>query len=101
MKNIIFHYDPETFNKLLRVIKKDYDIKEELWHVKLEQLPYIDRSKYRKTVCTTFLHEKYYSNRQIFRHIDFIKNQYPFEKYCDKKEDRSNQDIQIDYYTTK
>lgn len=103
IKNIIVHYDPKTFNKLLMVIKKDYDsiLNEEFWHIELEQLPYIDRSKQSKDVCTTFIHGKYYPVRQIFRHIDFIKNQYPFDKYGDKQDDRSNQDIQIDYYTTK
>lgn len=103
MKSIIVQYDPKTFNKLLMVIKKDYDndLKEEFWHVELEQLPYVDRSKCNGNICTTFIHGKYYPNRQTFRHIDFIKNQYPFEEYCNKHDDRSNQDIQIDYYTTK
>jgi len=103
IKNIIVQYDPETFNKLLMVIKKDYDgiLNEEFWHIELEQLPYVDRSKHSKNICTTFIHGKYYPIRQMFRHIDFIKNQYPFDKYCDKQDDRSNHDIQIDYYTTK
>ncbi|HEY8804094.1 MAG TPA: hypothetical protein VIM42_03125 [Clostridium sp.] len=103
IKNIIVNYDPETLNKLLMVIKKDYDsiLNEEFWHIELEQLPYIDRGKHSKNVCTTFIHGKYYPALQTFKHIDFIKNQYPFDKYCDKQNDSSKQDIQIDYYTTK
>lgn len=103
MKNIIVHGNPETFDKLLFVIKKDYDdsLNEKFWHVEIEQLPYIDRDKQRKFVCTTFLHAKYYPNRKSFRHIDFTKNQYPFEQYCVKQSDCSNQDIKIDFYTTK
>lgn len=103
MKNIIVHYNPESFDKLLMVIKKDFDthLKEEFWHIELEQLPFLDSNKLRKNVCTTFIHGKYYPKRQAFRHIDFIKNQYPFAEYCQKHEDRSNQDIRIDYYTTK
>ena len=103
MKNIIIRYDPETLNKLLMVIKKDYDnvLKEEFWHIELEQLPFFNKIKHRKSVITTFIHGKYYPRRYSFRHIDFIKNQYPFEEYCEKQEARSNQDIQVDYYATK
>nr|WP_243449149.1 hypothetical protein [Clostridium butyricum] len=103
IKNIIVHYDPNTFNKLLMVIKKDFDkiLNCEFWHVELESLPYIDITSKVKNICTTFIHGKYYPNQNVFKHIDYIKNQYPFEKYCLKQEDRSNENIQIDYYTTK
>lgn len=102
-KNIIVHYNSETFDKLLMVIKKDFDsiLDEVFWHVEIEQLPFVDSNNYREYVHTTFIHGKYYPNRRVFRHIDFIKNQYPFEQYCKKQEDNSNQNIQIDFYTTK
>ncbi|QMV45240.1 hypothetical protein FPL14_28885 [Cohnella cholangitidis] len=103
IKNIIVHFDPSTYNKILMVIKKDYDSlhNEEFWHIEVEQLPYVDRSKQVKNIITTFIHGKYYPFRKTFRHIDFIKNQYPIDKYCDKQDDRSKEDVQIDYYTTK
>lgn len=103
IKNIIVHYDPNTFNNLLMVIKKDFDkiLNCEFWHVELETLPYIDITSKVKNICATFIHGKYYPNQHVFKHVDYIKNQYPFEKYCLKQKDRSNENIQIDYYTTK
>lgn len=102
IKNIIVHIDPKTANKLLMVVKKDYDreLNEGFWHVELEELPYIEDSKRNRTTVT-FIHAKYYYERGFFRHIDYIKNQYPFEKYCEKYKDSSNQEIKIDYYTDK
>ncbi|WP_368488043.1 hypothetical protein [Clostridium sp. BJN0013] len=100
-KNIIVHYDPNTYNKLLMVIKKDFDqeLKEEFWHVEVEQLPYITDDNLSKNIITSFIHGKYYPVRKSFRHIDYIKNEYPVEKYLKKHEGRSNNDISIDYYT--
>ncbi len=100
-KNITVHYDPETFNKLLMVIKRDYDtiLDEEFWHIEVEQLPNIAEAYKPKFVLTTFVHGKYYPNRKSFRHIDFIKNEYSTEKYKQKHNGCSNSDISIDYYT--
>lgn len=101
-KNIIVHGDLETFDKLLMVIKKDYDtfLEEEFWHIELEELPYVE-DKEMNTVCVSFIHGKYYPNQKMFRHMDFIKNQYDYENYCEKYKDFSNGDIKIDFYTTK
>lgn len=104
LKNIIVHGDNDNYNKLLMVIKKRYDdiLDEEFWHIEIEELPYIDRGfKSNKDIITTFIHGKYYPKRKAFRHIDFIKNQYPFKEYCSKQEDNSTNEIKIDFYTTK
>lgn len=100
-KTITVQYDPETYNKLLMVIKKDYDtiLEEEFWHIEVEQLPKIAETYKSKYVLTTFVHGKYYPNRRAFRHIDFIKNEYQTEKYKQKHNGCSNSDIPIDYYT--
>ncbi|USK76211.1 hypothetical protein [Peribacillus frigoritolerans] len=102
IKNIVVHGNLETFDKLLMVIKKDYDteLNEEFWHVELEELPYME-NKFQDTVCVTFIHGKYYPNLKVFKHMDFIKNQYPYDQYCKKYQDMSNNDIKIDFYTTK
>lgn len=100
-KNITVHYNPETYNKLLMVVKKDYDtiLNEEFWHIEVEQLPYIEETYKSKYVLITFVHGKYYPNRKAFRHIDFIKNEYSTEKYKQKHNGCSNADVSIDYYT--
>lgn len=102
IKNLIVHGDIETFDKLLMVIKKDYDtvLDEEFWHIELEELPYVE-NKVADTVCVTFIHGKYYPNKKVFKHMDFIKNQYDYQHYCEKYNDMSNGDIKIDFYTTK
>lgn len=102
IKNIVVHGDLETFDKLLMVIKKDYDedLNEEFWHIELEELPYVE-GKLRDTVCVTFIHGKYYPNQKVFKHMDFIKNQYNYTDYCEKYLDTTNSNIKIDFYTTK
>lgn len=102
VKNIVVQGNPETLDKLLMVIKKDYDyeLNEEFWHIELEELPNV-YNKSMDMVIVTFIHAKYYPSKKVFRHIDYIKNQYKYEDYCKKHLDRSNGDIQIDFYTTK
>ncbi|MBT2682784.1 hypothetical protein [Bacillus sp. ISL-37] len=102
IKSIIVHGDLETFDKLLMVIKKDYDrdLEQEFWHIELEELPSVE-DKVRDIVCVTFLHGKYYPNDKVFRHMDYIKNQYDYQDYCEKYKDLSNGNIKIDFYTTK
>lgn len=103
MKNITVHYNPETYDKLLMVIKKDYDEidNQEFWHIEVEQLPFVDRTESRGNIKTIFVHGKYYPLKKAFTHVDFTINQYPFEEYCEKQDDHTNKKIQIDYYTTK
>lgn len=100
-KSITIHYDPQTYYKLLMVIKRDYDkiLDEEFWHIEVEQLPSITTKKKDKFVLTTFVHGKYYPRRRAFRHIDFTKNQYNMETYIQKHNGCSSSDISIDFYT--
>lgn len=90
IKNIIVHYNPDTNNKLLFIIKKDYDTKmdKEFWHIEIEQLPYITDASKSHYVSTVFIHGKYYPKDKLFRHIDYIINQYPIDQYFEKQADR-------------
>lgn len=101
-KNILVHGNIYTLDKLLMVIKKDFDdrLNEHFWHIELEELPFVEE-KNLKNVCVTFIHGKYYPHSKVFKHIDFIKNQYEYLEYCEKYMDLTNNDIKIDYYTTK
>lgn len=99
-KTIIVHYDENTMDKLLMVIKKgtDQNTKEEFWHIEIETLPYKESINTYDYVITTFLHGIYYPLREIFNHIDYTKNQYDIGTYQQKYAD-SQKDIQIDQYT--
>lgn len=103
VKTFIVHGNPESGNQLLMVIKKDFDseLSLEFWHVELETLPFYQNSPNTKRATTTFIHGKYYPSKKVFRHIDFIKNQYDIEDYYKKYAGNTNTDIPIDYYTTK
>lgn len=102
IKNIIVHQDIKSFDKLLMVIKKDYDkeLKEEFWHVEIEELPNFKNID-RKKVTTTFIHAQYYPKTRCFSHLDFTQNQYNYEIYSKKYKDASNTEVQIDHYTDK
>lgn len=97
-KTIIVHIDEKTLHKLLMVVKPCVDSKtgENFWHVEIETLPYI--TNYNKNVITTFLHGMYYSQKEIFSHIDYTKNQYSRSIYDQKYAD-SQTGIPIDQYT--
>ena len=102
-KTFIVHGNPDSGNKLLMVIKKDFDekTKQEFWHIELETLPFRQSNSARKRVTTTFIHGKYYPCERVFRHIDFIKNQYALDDYCQKYLGCTNAKIPVDFYTTK
>lgn len=97
-KTIIVHVDENTSNKLLMVIKQDFDknANEEFWHIEIETLPY--KKELPNYVITTFLHGMYYPKRRIFSHIDYTKNQYTGDVYLQKYTDTKN-GIPIDQYT--
>ncbi len=97
-KTIIVHMDENTADKLLMVIKQDFDqnTKEEFWHIELETLPHKDATN--GYVITTFLHGMYYPQRDRFSHIDYTKNQYNGDVYLQKYRDSQN-GIPIDQYT--
>lgn len=99
-KNIIVHGNLETLDKLLMVIKKDYDsiLQEEVWHIEVESLPNL-QDKPRESVRVSFIHGMYYPLKKSFRHIDFTINEYPYKYFNEKFQDVSNSEITIDAYT--
>lgn len=101
-KTIIVHIDEESCDKLLMVIKQDYDDKrrEEFLHIEIETLPFVKVNKSRTHVITTFLHGMYYPENDFFTHIDYTKNQYAFDDYV-KKYSESDNGVPIDFYTEK
>ncbi|MDT4375815.1 hypothetical protein RO787_21020 [Blautia coccoides] len=103
VKTFIVHGNPESGNQLLMVIKKDFDsdLNLEFWHIELETLPFYQNSPNIKRATTTFIHGKYYPTEKVFRHIDFIKNQYAIDDYCKKYIGSTAADRPIDFYTTK
>lgn len=99
-KEITVHYNPESMNKLLFVVKKDQSsINNKLfYHIEIETLPF---NLCKSSLCpciTTFLHGMYYPDSQSFTHIDFTKNQYVFSDYCKKYNDTSGE-LPIDHHT--
>ena len=99
IKTITVHYTP-AFDKLLMVIKKDYDQKnnKEFLHIELETLPHIDEKCSVTNIITTFLHGMYYIEDDYFTHIDYANNQYSLDVYRKKYSDCNSQ-IPIDQYT--
>ena len=99
-KTIIVHITPESENKLLMIVKKDYDFKKEkdFFHIEIETLPRIKENSKCKHVITTFLHGMYYIKDDIFTHIDYTKNQYSIDDYRNKYFE-STPDVPIDLYT--
>lgn len=101
-KTIIVHIDPKTCDKLLMVIKKDYDDarKKAFLHIEIETLPYCPNREANSPCITTFLHGMYYPEDDVFTHIDYAKNQYLYSVY-EKKYADANPKIPIDFYAEK
>lgn len=101
-KTIIVHIDSETGDKLLMVIKKDYDsVKDkEFLHIEIETLPFCSTGEATSSCITTFLHGMYYPTVDVFTHIDYTRNQYIFSDYEQKYMD-ANPDIPVDFYAEK
>lgn len=101
-KTLIVHIDSNTNDKLLMVVKKDYDSVRQLpfLHIELEALPYVtDKAKY-PHIISTFLHGMYYPDIDCFTHIDCTRNQYPYDDYV-KKFDECAPGVSIDFYADK
>lgn len=98
-KSITIHYNESTMNKLLLVVKPDYDekLKQDFLHIELETLPTPD-SFNNRNVITTFLHGKYYIDSRTFNHIDLANNQYLIEEYERKY---NGIGINVDYHSLK
>ena len=89
-------------DKLLMVIKKDYDDtrKKAFLHIEIETLPYCPTGEANSPCITTFLHGMYYPEDDVFTHIDYTKNQYIYSDYEQKYAD-ANPEIPIDFYAEK
>lgn len=100
-KTVIIHIDADSCDKLLMVIKQDYDMNrnEKFLHIEIETLPYIGGKTDAKHCITTFLHGMYYPSDDSFSHIDCTKNQYPLSDYL--KNIQKNKKIYLLIYIQK
>ena len=96
-KTITVHIDEGTLDKLLMVVKQDYDqvADKPLWHIEIETLPHLIEDKGIEHRITTFLHGMYYPEDDLFTHIDCTKNQYDGERY----ERKYTENAPVDLYT--
>ena len=101
-KTIIVHIDTESCDKLLMVVKQDYDSlsNRKFLHIEIETLPYRDNESTSNYCITTFLHGMYYPEDDYFTHIDCTKNQYALSDYL-KKYSEETEEISVDFYTKK
>lgn len=101
-KTIIVHIDENTSNKLLMVVKKDFDTKanREFIHVEVETLPNYGEFFKDRPCITTFVHGMYYFDEDSFTHIDYARNQYEYRDYRKKYLDAYT-DVPIDFYAEK
>lgn len=97
-KEIIVHFNPETLDKLVMIIKPDKDGAELFYHIEIEELWNCNNVK-DDIILTNFIHSKYYPTLKIFNHIDFSVNQYDCATYKLKYQDNQNvTGITIDKY---
>lgn len=98
-KEITVHIDEETLDKLLMIVKQDYDqqLDKPMWHIEIETLPHLTAGRGVGCRITTFLHGMYYPEDDLFTHIDCAKNQYDAESY----ERKYNETAPVDLYTKK
>lgn len=89
-KEIIVHFNHETLNKLVMIIKLGDDEEELYYHIEIEELWNPDGVK-DDIILTNFIHAKYYPSKNIFNHIDFSVNQYKYATYVEKYKDNNNQ----------
>lgn len=101
-KTLIVHFDTQTNDKLLMVVKKDYDAVKRLpfLHIELEALPYAADKARCPHIISTFLHGMYYPDNDCFTHIDYTRNQYPYDDYVKKYHDCAP-GAPIDFYADK
>ena len=96
-KTITVHIDGTSLDKLLMVVKQDYDqlLGKQLWHIEIETLPHLQGDKRQSHKITTFLHGMYYPEDDLFTHIDCTRNQYDAESY----ECKYTENAPVDLYT--
>ena len=88
-KEVVVHWDPETRNKVLVVIKPSVTETHEVYYqISVEELWSPDSIfDLEETVITNYIHGCYYPSGKTFDHIDFSVNQYPKDLYFKKYED--------------
>lgn len=101
-KSVIVHIDMESADKLLMVIKQDFDAirNEEIMHVEIETLPFIQGCLSDQPCITTFIHGIYNPASDCFYHIDYARNQYVFKDY-DLKYREASTAVPVDFYAEK
>lgn len=95
-KEIVVHYDLETMNKLLLIIKPEKNNDgDNYFQISVEQLWSMDKIlKSDSKVITNYIHGCYYPEKKIFDHIDFSVNQYNIDVY-EKKYSDSNTETKV------
>ncbi|WP_349346840.1 hypothetical protein [Priestia megaterium] len=98
-KEIIVHFNPESFNKVVMIIKPDTDKKGRIfYHFEVEELWNPIRVK-DTIVLTNYIHAQYDPEKKGFNHIDFSVNQYSKEVFEEKYKDAvSETNVPIDRY---
>lgn len=99
-KEIIVHYNLENMDKLLVIIKPDFDEKlsKLFYHIEIEQLHNPD-NVISDNMFVRFIHSKYYPDLECFNHLDFSVNQYDYYVYYNKYQDYTTEtDTFIDTY---
>lgn len=98
-KELVIHFNPDTLNKLLLIIKRDVEPDgATCFHIELEEL-WNPEKVHDDVVAVNYLHAKYLPSKKGFNHIDFSVNQYRSDifklKYGDAVNDNA---IPIDKY---
>ena len=88
-REVIVHFNPNTLNKLLLVVRKDEENDNVFYHVMIEELWNPEKIK-DSIVTTTYIHAKYVPRNKSFIHMDFSINQYDTKKYSLKFMDTTN-----------
>jgi hypothetical protein len=98
-KELVVHYNPETLNKLLLVVKKDKEVDGMIcFHIEVEELWNPEKVR-DDIIVVNDMHSKYIPSIGGFNHIDFSVNQYNTEVFCLKYYDAVNDnDVPIDKY---
>ncbi len=88
-KEVVVHWDPETRNKVLVIIKpSETETHEVYYQISVEELWSPDSIfDFEETVITNYIHGCYYPSENTFDHIDFSVNQYQKDLYFKKYED--------------
>lgn len=101
-KEVTVHFNPQTMNKIISIIKPAETANHELYyHITVEQLWSPERiCPEEDVVLTNFIHGCYYPANRSFDHIDFSVNQYGKELYLKKYQDSvATTSVSIEQYS--